>query len=201
MELIQRLGHKPVHIIGHSMGGFIALHVAAKLQTLVKSLILCSTAAKQVPEAIIYLNERLKLIDTNKLESTATNSKENIRTVMDKLYCAKSLKDPVFVANIIQHEASNPHPQTANSLKRQIVACIQHDAEHLLPSILSPTLIITGEYDPYYTPLRAEQLAKQLTHTKTQVSIIADAAHMLQLEQPTKLFTTLDNFITNHFCL
>lgn len=192
-DLLKHLELQPYHIIGHSMGGFMAIHIAAKHPELVQSLVLCSTTEKQVETAVGYLNARIKSLDSQPSATATTASEYDVRAVMDKIYSAESLKDKEFVEEIVKHETSNPHPQLAASFKRQAIACILHDASALLREILCPTLVVTGEKDKYYTPAVAEHLASQLHDA--QVVVIPNVGHIIQIEQPTFFYIILNEFI------
>ncbi len=192
-DLMRGLQLSPAHIIGHSMGGFIAIHLAAKYPALVKTLVLCSTAEKQVAEGIEYLKSRIRLIESQPNEKATTASKENIMAVMDKLYAPESLQNSEFVEEIISHETKNKYPQSRLSFKRQAQACVNHDASHLISAIHCPVLIVTGESDKYYTPALASNLAAKFQNSFVQ--IIVNAAHMIQIEQPEVLSIAIRNFI------
>ncbi|MFN7096174.1 MAG: alpha/beta fold hydrolase [Gammaproteobacteria bacterium] len=193
-DLLQGLELAPLHVIGHSMGGFMAIHLAAKYPHLVKTLVLCSTSEKQVSAGTEYLKNRIRLIDAQPNDNATTASRDNVIAVMDKLYAAESLLSKQFVEEVIAHETSNKYPQSASSFKRQAQACIEHDASHLLNDIRCPTLIITGEKDKYYTPELAHNLASKFENGK--VIIIPNAAHMIQIEQPELVYSAFNDFIS-----
>lgn len=194
-DLIKALNFSPAHIIGHSLGGFMAIHIAAKHPDLVKTLTLCSTAAKQVEAGVQYLRNRIALIDAQPSNEATTANRADIIAVMDKLYALESLLDTSFVEEIITHETSNKYPQSASSFKRQAQACLTHDASTLLDQISCRTLIITGEKDKYYTPELAYDLASKIE--SSQAVVIPDAAHMIQIEQPEFFCVTLNKFLAS----
>ena len=86
-----------------------------------------------------------------------------------------------FCKKIIEHEISNPFPQSDESFIRQATACIEHDASNLVEAIKQPTIIITGECDALYTPECINELAGKIKDVT--IEIIPNAAHMIQLEQ------------------
>jgi pimeloyl-ACP methyl ester carboxylesterase len=194
-DLISGIHPFPVHIVGHSMGGFMAIHLAAKYPDLVKTVTLCSTAAKQVEAGVQYLRDRIALIDAQSSGEATTANCADIIAVMDKLYAPESLLDKAFVEEIITHETSNKYPKSASSFKRQAKACLTHDASTLLDQINCPTLIITGEKDKYYTPELAYDLTSKIK--SAQAAIIPNAAHMIQIEQPELLCAALNKFLVS----
>jgi pimeloyl-ACP methyl ester carboxylesterase len=194
-DLISKIDSSPVHILGHSMGGFMAIHIAAKYPDLVKTVTLCNTADKQVEAGVQYLTNRIVLIEAQPSNEATTANPADIIAVMDKLYAPENLLDKAFVEEIITHESSNKYPQSAASFKRQAQACIIHDASNLLAKINCPTLIITGEKDKYYTPELAYGLASKIK--SAQAVIIPNAAHMIQIEQPELLCAEFIKFLAS----
>ena len=174
-DLIEALKTGPVHVIGHSMGGFMALHLAATYPQFVKSIALCSTAEKQTKTGIAYLTERIRLINEKPSDQASPANREDIVAVMDKIYSPNSLTNTALIEEIIQFETSNPYPQAANSFKRQAIACVKHDAESLLNDIHSPAIIITGEHDRSFPPEIAYALAEKIADST--VTVIPSAGH------------------------
>ncbi len=192
-DLINELKIEKLNLIGHSMGGFIAIHVAANNPEIVENLILCSTAEKQVPEAIKYLNNRIELMNKKSDEPLSTANESDILSVMDKIYSPESLKNVDFVNEIIRHETKNPYPQSAESFIRQAKACILHDASKILYKIKSRTLVLTGDYDRYYTAEVSKNLSSKIE--SSEFYVIKNSGHIIQLEQPKELSKIISNFL------
>lgn len=194
IALIQHLELDALHLAGHSMGGFMALYIAEALPDKVKSLILCSTAEKQVPAGKAYLEKRIQLMEAGTTDHASTASEQDIRAILPMLYAPANLT-PAFSQEIIDFETKNSYPQSAKSFIRQAKACAAHDATNILQNIQAPCLVITGEQDKYYTPAVAANLASKLPNN--QVEVIPNAAHMIQIEQPEILISLIDSFIQN----
>lgn len=193
-DLVDSLHLSKVNIIGHSLGGFVALHLAATNPDIINTLTLCSAADKQPETVIKYLTERVAFIEKNPDGQATTADKENIINVIKKLYSPKTLENKDFIEEIIAFETKNPYPQSAESFKRQANACINHDAEDLIKKITCPTLMVTGKDDNYYTPEVINNVKEsKIPHAK--IEIIPDASHMIQLEQPIRLAAAIKNFL------
>jgi pimeloyl-ACP methyl ester carboxylesterase len=194
-ELIVGLNLTPAHILGHSMGGFIAIHFAANHPDLITTVSLCSTADKQVPAAIDYLKNKIKEIETmpNAIKPV---TRETVMSLMKKIYTKKNLFSKKFIEEIILFEINNKYPQSSYSYKRQAQACLEHNAVHLMKKIVCPALIITGAEDKFSTPKLANTLAAKIKNA--EVAIIPEASHMLQIEQPELLYKAIKKFIAKH---
>jgi len=192
-DMLTFINMGPVHVIGHSMGGFMGFYIAAKYPELVKTLTLCSTAEKQTDVGIAYLNTRIQSMMSYPAGKQTTIDRASVVSVMDKIYAPVTLENKAFVEEIINFEVNNPYLQSRHAFVRQANACIRHSAEELLKDIRCPTLVVTGEYDKAYPAELAFMLAKKLHNASTV--IIPNAAHMLQLEQPRRLVEALQTFI------
>jgi len=194
--VIKHLSLDAIHLVGHSMGGFMAMYLAANHSALIKTVTLCSTAEKQTLEGINYLKERIQTIDNNVEMKDALPKEADILAVMDKIYAKKTLLNKNFVDEIIQFESSNPYPQPIDAFKRQATACLNHNAEHLLQYINCPVLLLTGEKDKSFPPEVMCKLEAKLHNTT--IKSIPSAAHMIQLEQPGLFVKALKNFIISN---
>ncbi len=184
--LLDKINIKSAYIVGHSMGGFAAQHLAAKHPEKVAGLILCSTCAKQPNEGITYLTERLALIREEK-----TPLEQMIRSALPWLHTTEFLTEDK-IQSIIKAAQSNPYPQPKLGLEAQIIACIKHDATAILSSIQVPTLVITGKEDKVMTPDVSRILKDQIKNS--DFVIIDNSAHMVQTETPEALCQAIKDF-------
>jgi 3-oxoadipate enol-lactonase len=185
--LLAQLKLGPAHIIGHSMGGFASMFLAAYHPELVADLILCSTCSKQPKEGITYLTQRLELLRVG-----TTPPEEMIRTALPWLHTKKFLSEE-NIQSLINAAFSNPHPQPKAALEAQTIACINHDATKILSSIKAPTLVITGRNDKVMTPQVCLDLKNQIQGA--DLVLIDNSAHMLQTETPEMLCSVIKSFI------
>jgi len=195
IDLLNYLKIPSAHLIGHSMGGFIAIHLASKQPKLVNSLILCSTSAKQEPKAKEYVKQRIDFINQQKQKGSAsTANPDDIRNAMKALYTKDFLKNKQKVEEILTFETSNPYPQEAESFKRQAIACMNYNAKCILKSMASiPAHIITGDEDDFYPPSVAQALANHFN--SAPVHIIKSASHMIQIETPLAFANVIQSCI------
>lgn len=163
-------------IIGHSMGGGIALEIAHKYPNRVIGLGLISTGAR------LTVNPGL-------LENSANPSAY-----------------PTVVDNIISWSFSqNASPRIVEIIRKRFLeerqsvlsgdlqACNQFDITTHLPAISIPTIVICGENDRM-TPHRLSQLLTSKMQ-KASLSIIPEAGHMVILENPSAVRGALISFL------
>lgn len=185
--LISALDLKKFHILGHSMGGFMAMHLAAKYPELLNKLVLTGTAAAPPRAAVSYFNGLIELIDSH------TPHDDIIKAALPWLYTKRYLQEPNRAEFLMNLEKNNPHPQPTYALKRQIEACLAHDAHPALPKITAPTLVICGAEDTLLPPETSKELADSIPGSK--LKIIPGAAHMLQIEEPVVFLQEITTFL------
>lgn len=196
--LMDVLHIKKASILGHSMGGFMAMYLAALHSDKVRKLIICSGCAVQSKNSIAYLNSRVALV-TKKLQQQIIASgatEDDIKNAMQWIYSPQFRNDPTKVAAIVKRELNNPFPQPGYAFIHQAQACIEHDAQVILPNINAPTLILSGADDILMPPEVSDNLAKQIHGAKLE--ILPNAGHMLQLEQPAAFLEMVTGFLKNN---
>ncbi|EGD52806.1 alpha/beta hydrolase fold protein [Thermoanaerobacter ethanolicus JW 200] len=187
--LVTELGFKKVHILGVSMGGYIAQELALEYPALVDRLILCSThygGPNIVPIPLSTLSIMLN-------GTGAGNALENLRIAMSLNFSDEYLsthKDEF--EQIVKWKFEKPQPFYA--YKRQFYAGLAFDEESRVHLIKSPTLIMAGKDDkivPYENAL--------LLHSKiedSEVEFFDNAGHMFFIEKAEEVNQKIVEFLT-----
>jgi pimeloyl-ACP methyl ester carboxylesterase len=180
IKLLDFLKIKKAHILGHSMGGYIAQEVAINYPGRVNKLILESTApvsSKRNNTLFRDIYRRLK--------------KEGYSRAWFKrwtflLFSPKLIADSQFVNAFVNNSLEYPYLQRAEGLKSQIDAIASFDARDKIGAIKAKTLILEGKNDILITPKEAEALARNI---RAGIFRLLDGvAHCIHIENP-KLFT------------
>lgn len=163
---------RPV-IAGHSMGGAIALTLALNHESALAGLVLIGTGA------------RLRVHPTL-LEEAQRSSQEAKQHLID--------------LGTSRTDSPSPVPETDQAaiaqLYRDLSACNTFDVLTRLHEIQLPTLIICGEQDRL-TPIKYSQYLQQHI-VQANLSIIPDAGHYVQREQPEMLNRILTRWLQDH---
>ncbi len=146
MALIDHLGIRRAHIVGASMGGMIAQHIAARYPERVLSLtsVMSTTGNPRLPraqkEAMRVLANRPMNGDPEALIAYSVNA---ARVIGSPDYPATEERLQRRVRNDFER---GWYPQ---GVARQMAAIVADgDRRAMLKSILAPTLVIHGEADP-----------------------------------------------------
>lgn len=156
--LLRALGVTKAYVVGISMGGFIALELALRQPELVDKLVLVSTSAggkTHVPAGwrmrMALLLPRPRWGDRGKL------AKRAYRAIMGPGY-AKAHPDTMeMIAEVARYR-----PQSAAAYRRQLDACLRHDASARLGQIAAPTLVVHGTRDPLVPVGNGKYLASHI---------------------------------------
>lgn len=164
-------------IIGHSMGGAIALDYALRFPGRTVALGLFSTGAR--------LPVNPAILDNSSNPATLTSAIEKI------IQWSFSAETP---QQIIKLTAERMADIRYSVLYNDLLACQSFDRLNTLSRVSSPTLILCGDQDKM-TPLRFSQLLASKI-PKNEIAIIPGAGHMIMLEKPREVWGALVNFLS-----
>lgn len=185
VALLERLAPGPVHFCGLSMGGFVAMRMAARRPDLVRSLMLLETAAEGEPRQNIaryrLLTRVLRLLGPRAVK----------RQVGPIMLGKTILADPARrgeVARLTDRMTSR------KDIWRAVNGVIDR-APILseLPRIAVPTLVVVGD-DDVATPLaKAEQLVAAIAGAR--LVRIPGAGHSSPVEEPAAVTAAMEQFL------
>lgn len=154
------------HIIGHSMGGQIAIHLAAEHPDSVQRLVLVGAAGIPRP---ISLTQAVRFAA--------------------EVLPPRAWGTPRFLPRV----AVDTLRAGPRSMARSLASIIQDDVRPLLPRVAAPTLLIWGALDPL-TPLRdGELMAARIPHAELRV--FANSAHMPMVDEAERFCTEVIGFL------
>jgi len=140
------LGIAEAHVLGVSMGGYIAQELAIGYPHMVKSLILGCTSCGGA-KAVQMSAERMQKFTANQ----GLTPQQILRKDMDIYFSdAFARANPELIEEFI--EISLRHYQPADAFLRQFEACRKHDTVDRAGRITAPALIMTGDDDPLVPP-------------------------------------------------
>lgn len=165
-------------LLGHSMGGYVALEVMRQAPGRVASLVLANTHAR--PDTAEATQNRRRLMELAERDFPAV-----IQALMPKLMTPAHLADPDLPGTITEMALAVGKEAFARQ-ERAIIARI--DSRPHLAAIACPTLVIAAAEDQ----LMPVELLRELSQgiPGARLAIIADCGHMAPIEQPEE-FTRL----------
>lgn len=185
--IFAKLDLPPVHLLGYSMGGRLALYTALTHPALIQTLILESASPGLETEA-----ERVARIqsDDQLAEAIEREGLEAFVEYWTNLPLFATQSDALKERLKAQRLQNNPLG-LANSL-RGMGTGAQSSLWYRLNELTCPTLIITGSLDEKFTSI-AERMAGQIPIA--QIETIHGAGHTVHAEQPEAYSKTVRNFL------
>ncbi len=182
---------QPVHLLGYSMGGRLALYTALHFGEAMASLILESASPGLRTQV-----ERAERRDRD--EALAERiEREGVAAFVDfweriSLFATQEKLPPAARAHLREQRLRSSALGLANSL-RGMGTGAQPSLWDDLAAWSKPTLLITGEQDGKFCEIAGE-MAESLPHA-AWVSI-AEAGHTVHLEQPRQFVATVERFLS-----
>ena len=175
VDLIDHLKIKKAHVVGTSLGGFVAQELALRRPDLVDRLVLiCTSYGGRGPEAM----SPLALADMVGWGSFSPEGalRRGLETATSDAYRAEHANE--FEKIIHWRSADAPSFATYFGEARAGASFdLSRDVEH----ITSPTLVIHGAGDRYVPPLNAQALADAIPDSRLR--ILDNAGHLVFIER------------------
>lgn len=153
------LGIQKADVLGVSMGGMIAQHLAADYPEAVEKLVLVVTAAR--PNAILTGSIAQWIQQAQQEDHTALMD-SNLRMIYSDTYYRQNKWMIPIIGKLTK-------PKSYDRFLIQAQACLQHDAYDRLPGIVSPTLVIGGEKDIALGCDASREIASQIPNAKLHI--------------------------------
>lgn len=187
LALIAALSLGPVHLVGLSMGGFVAMRIAARRPELARSMILLETSADPEPEANV---PRYRL-----LANVARHLSVRLVAgrVMPIMFGRSFLEDPARAADREVCRArllANHRVGIYRAVQGVITRAPVH---HELPKVRCPSLVMVGEEDVATVPAKAERIAAQIDGAR--LVRLPRAGHTSTVENPAAVNAALTGFL------
>jgi len=185
--LIDHLGYGPVHILGHSMGGFTALSLAARYPGKVNKLVLAASGEKSSSRNTLLFSDLADRYDRG------GNLSDFFRTVFYWIFSPAFFEDDDTVKSAMEFALSYPFPQSPVSFRNQVNAIAAFDGARFTGSINVPALVLAGTEDLLFPAAAGADLAKKIPGGTFLA--IDGAAHSIHAEKPEKFAEAVIYFL------
>jgi 3-oxoadipate enol-lactonase len=182
--LLDHLRIRRAVLVGLSMGGYVLFAFYRRFVDRVKGLVLADTRPQ--PDTADGRAGRLTMIQT--AESKGAGAIADI--MLPKLLSPDTIQNKLDLVHSVRAMIEST---PVGTIQRDLRAMLDRaDSTPLLSTISCPTLILVGALDQATPPADSRQMADGIPHAR--LHIIADAAHLSNLEQPAAFNTALTAF-------
>ena len=184
--LRKRLGHKRIHVVGHSLGGQIGPAYARTHPECVDRVVLLSTAAGRTEEESAKVKGVVNLMREKGVSPL-------LKTLINRWFTDE------FIAN---------YPDIVEARIKQVVETpeevflsvfdIYAATEMLpwLPQLDCPCLVMTGEFDAGCSPVLNKSIADTIPNA--ELVILQNLKHSILIEGPEKIMPLLRDFLVRN---
>jgi aminoacrylate hydrolase len=191
--LLRALDHAPAHVVGVSMGGAIAMQLAAREPSLVRTLTLCATWPKAdglLRQIFSFREELLARLGPEAL----------LRYVSLFAWGPPSWEEGGAAVGATEALVGSGAPVWDDDERRRYLghlrASLAHDATPVLGEIRAPTLVLVGNAD-ILTPVRfARAMAAAIPSARLELA--PDRGHAFPFEAPEEFARRVRAFIAEH---
>ncbi|MCS6967998.1 MAG: alpha/beta fold hydrolase [Cytophagales bacterium] len=185
-HLIEYLQPLRTTVVGHSMGGKVAMQLAADFPNHLQKLVVIDIAPRAYPPHHQHILEGLNAIPLDKLQS-----RQQAEEILSHYVDLPSIRQ-FLLKNLYRTEDNRFtwrfHLPVITREIQQIGAPLTYSQP-----INIPALFVKGERSSYITDEDAVQIANIFPHS--QLITIPNASHWVHAEQPTALIKALHTFV------
>lgn len=192
LDLMDKVGWRSAHVVGHSMGGPIAVQMALENRHRVRSLSLLCTVGRGSDAT--RLSGRMVLLGLlSRLGTRRSRRRAFLRIVMPE--SALRAIDPdalaVELEPVFGHDLADQPPVTL----KQLAALRSFDASGRLRQLQQiPTLVVSAEHDPIAPPRFGVRLAEAFPGARYEE--VPDASHGVTIQNAVTINAMLRAHIT-----
>lgn len=189
VALLNHLHLPSVHLLGHSMGGFIALDCALRYPGQVGNLILVATAAANSERNNALMQDWAAYLESG------MNLESWFRNVFYWIFTTGFFQDKDVLKGALRYAIDYPYPQSTIAFKNQVNAIAQFNCQPHLAAIKHKTLVLGGQEDLLFS---LKEIRKLQAIPGAVFSTIENAAHSIHMECPDEFTRQVLHFLEHH---
>jgi pimeloyl-ACP methyl ester carboxylesterase len=184
--LLDHLGHPRATIVGHSMGGFVAMELALRHPARVGRLVLAACASACSRRNSLLLGDWARDLDA------AGDPASWFRALFYWIFSPAFFADERVLAEALRLALAYPYPQTAAQFRSQVEAIAAFDCGTRIAGLRVPVQVLAGANDILFPLAEVEALARALP--QATLKVLSNAAHAIALESPVAFAAAVRDF-------
>lgn len=176
VALITHLGLSYVNLVGHSMGGFVALDLAIRYPDCVDKLILAGTSASNSRRNNALFSDWASCLESG------MDVGLRFRNIFYWIFSRRFFENEAVVNDAVRFAIEYPYPQCSIAFRNQVKAIASYDGTDELSRVRANTMVVNGKEDLLFPTGDSSELARAIP--RAHCSVINNAAHSIHMEQP-----------------
>lgn len=186
LGLMDELGVDEACVVGRSMGGAIAQHIALLAPERVRALVLCASFAKIDPVGYRVLSNMREVLEWR--DNWADHARHSLANFVSPAFFNANPEIVKRTEALIGGETRLPACYVA-----QNHACLAHDTLDRLAEITCPVLITAGGRDPICSLTATGWMSARLPQAETV--IFEDSSHFFLIEEAPRFMATVGEWL------
>ncbi|MHB1123879.1 MAG: alpha/beta fold hydrolase [Ramlibacter sp.] len=188
LALMDHLKVDRAHVVGRSMGGAVAQHMALMAPERIASLALCASFARLDPLGRRVLSNMREALEWRM--AWADHARHSVQNFVSASFFNERPEQVAAIERLIGGETRLPACYI-----RQNEACQAHDTLPHLAQIIQRTLVMAGDSDPICSMTATRALLRGLPSGRGE--IFTGASHFFLMEQPEKFNALLADWLAS----
>ena len=189
-SLMDALGYDMFHVVGHSMGGLMAMELAGLVSPRIASLTILASAPVRVPLT-------MAVFDTLRdIRGSADGETLWLKALYPWMFGPAFFANPENTQVALDAALAYPHAQTLPAMAHQIEALRSFKPETRPSDITCPTQVLFAEHDLLIPEGQARKVFSAIPSVSQ--STIADAGHSIHWDAPDAVTKHILDFTGSH---
>ena len=189
LALMDDAGIDRAHVMGRSMGGAIAQHMALMAPERIHTLLVCASFAKFDPIGTRVLTNMREVLEWR--GSWADHARHSVQNFVSPRFYNENPETIAQIEELIGGETRLPACYV-----QQNHACLSHDTLDRLGEIGCPTLIMAGGSDPICSLTATGWMSDGIPGAETV--IFEDSSHFFLIEEAERFMATVGDWLAKH---
>ena len=186
-DLIKYLNLSSVDVLGHSMGGMIAMELAIKYPDLVEKLVLVATSPTISKRNVELFSDWVQYLE-DKMDKRLW-----FRNLFYWIFSPEFFNDENALNQAVNMSLAYRYPQSDESFRNQVKAISEYNCSDELEKIKVSVLIMTGSLDLLFNSDNVNEVFKKIVNM--QCVTIPKAAHSIHWDNPIGFTDAVIDFI------
>lgn len=183
LAVLRAAGVARAHLVGLSMGGVVAMHLALRDPGAVASLVLCATQGEVDARFRASCDARIAAVRREGMEGLV---EPTLARWFDPGFAAASPDTVAAIGGMIRRTRAEAYAGYTDDLRH-------HAMLDAIAAIRAPTLVIAGERDQTTPPAALEAIARRIPGAR--LFVMAGSAHFPNLDAPAAFNDALARFL------